>query len=180
MLQPRSVDYLLTHRLLLDRDADFSAAAAFSDTNVDGTKRDFRALLAHILASELDRLGAKKVLLPVTSGLDSRGLLGAALDVLPADAVQTFTIGEPSSPEIVGGRGAAERAGVAWEPVDPRTVEWNADRIKFIVQRREHSADSATPIMTSWVNFMDHAARRWPGGGLSYPATSEVRSLEGP
>lgn len=53
-----------------------------------------RRLSARILQEKFEELGVTKIKLGVTAGMDSRGLLGAILDVLPADRIIAYTKGQ--------------------------------------------------------------------------------------
>lgn len=157
----RTIDYLLAYRFQPDRRIDFGAQPMSPAQRPGQENGDLRGRLADILASELYRLNARRVLLPVTAGLDSRGLLGAVLDVLPNDAIHTFTIGEPTHPDVVGGRAAARRAGVAWDAIDPRSFNWDTDHVRDNVRRKGGEwSGHATPVMNPFVVFMHHAVTK--------------------
>ena len=65
--------------------------------------RDFpsaRALSAKILRQKLEAAGISKIKIGVTAGMDSRGLLGAILDVLPAENIIAFTTGQEGNKDF--------------------------------------------------------------------------------
>lgn len=59
-----------------------------------------RRLLARIISDRLRAHGVDRVKLGVSSGMDSRGILGGLLEVLPADRIVAYTNGEPGNPDF--------------------------------------------------------------------------------
>jgi hypothetical protein len=75
------------------------------------------------------------VAIPLTAGLDSRGLLGACLNVLPADRIRCFTLGDEDHTDCVGASNVCQRFGVHWTRIDPSSIKWDVDEVANIVRR---------------------------------------------
>lgn len=59
-----------------------------------------KRLLARIIEEQTTGKGFHEVCLPLSAGLDSRALLGAALEVLPADKIFAFTLGHEGTDDF--------------------------------------------------------------------------------
>jgi len=73
--------------------------------------------------------GRSEVVIPLTGGLDSRALLGAALRVLPADAISCITFGTATFPDAAAATTTCERLGVRHRRLDPDLIEWDLPTI---------------------------------------------------
>lgn len=73
--------------------------------------------------------GRSEIVIPLTGGLDSRGLLGAALRVLPADAISCITFGTATFPDAAAAVDTCERLGVRHQRVDPDLIHWDLPTI---------------------------------------------------
>lgn len=90
--------------------------------------------------------GSSDVAIPLSGGYDSRALLGAALQVFPANRIHCFTYGPEQFEEVLGARAACERAGVEHHVVDPREIEWSLPAIERETQRRLSNGLGLAPI----------------------------------
>ncbi|MEX2343370.1 MAG: asparagine synthase-related protein [Steroidobacteraceae bacterium] len=83
-------------------------------------------ILVHIREAVRDELvGIGEIVLPLSGGMDSRFLLGCALDFLPHDRIVTYTFGDPRTLDSQIARGLARRLGIKHVPVamDRRPVD---------------------------------------------------------
>jgi hypothetical protein len=70
-------------------------------------------ILGHLQEAVRDDLtGVEQVVLPLSGGMDSRFLLGCAMDVLPRDKIVTYTFGDPRTMEQKIATRVAKVAGV--------------------------------------------------------------------
>lgn len=83
-------------------------------------------ILGHIQQAVRDELGGiGEIVLPLSGGMDSRFLLGCALDSLPRDKIVTYTFGDPRTLDYQIAGGLARKLGVRHVPVamDRRPVD---------------------------------------------------------
>jgi hypothetical protein len=83
-------------------------------------------ILRHIQQAVSDELsGIDEVVVPLSGGMDSRFLLGCALDVLPRDKIVAYTFGDPRTMDYQFASGLARKLGVNHVPVamDRRPVD---------------------------------------------------------
>jgi hypothetical protein len=90
--------------------------------------------------------GSDALAIPLTAGNDSRGLLGAALEVFPKGRVQCFTFGPENFEDVIGARAACRAAGVDHVVVDPDTIEWSLPAIQREMERRLQMGLGLAPI----------------------------------
>lgn len=84
-------------------------------------------VLAEIVA---DCVGnSTEIVVPLTGGLDSGALLGAALDAYPAHMIRCVTLGRESHPDVIVARELCARHGLDHEVCHPDTIEWSMDQV---------------------------------------------------
>lgn len=71
--------------------------------------RSARVLAAKILREKFEARGIDKIKIGVTAGMDSRGLLGAVLDVLPPENIIAFTKGQAGNKDFERARFFTEK-----------------------------------------------------------------------
>lgn len=86
-------------------------------------------LLPQIIEGEARRLNATQFAVPLTSGLDSRGVLGALLKVTEARNIQCYTIGASDFYECVSASRLCNKLGIKWTRIDPMEACWNLDKL---------------------------------------------------
>jgi len=90
-----------------------------SRDDLDDPAEAARELGERLLKAVERRLRGKgRVLVPLSGGLDSRGILGAVLECIPADRILAFTYGTPGSLDYEIGRLVAQSAGVPHRALD--------------------------------------------------------------
>ena len=88
----------------------------------------FGDLLTSVVGELIEERRPDRVLIPLSAGNDSRGLLGAALRVLPKDRLICVTVGERRHDDFVGARSICRRLGIEHHRIDPIRFEWSVDR----------------------------------------------------
>lgn len=101
-----------------------------------------------------------KVVIPLTAGLDSRAVLGAALRVVGRDRILCFTVGERRNEEVVAAKEVCRRNGLDHVTVDPGSYPWDAEAMVAHAEEsfRKYRAFCSVenPLFAS---FRDHCRR---------------------
>lgn len=112
--------------------ADDDSVETFSQSSYASAKN----LLIRIVEDKLR--GLDQVIIPLSAGYDSRGLLGATLEVLPADKIIGLTFGCPGTNDYE--RARIFTSGILkkhyLQNVDKLSSQWDTDRIIKIVSIR--------------------------------------------
>ncbi|MBU0508946.1 hypothetical protein KKH27_08940 [bacterium] len=99
------------------------------------------SVLREAVASELE--GLSEITIPISGGMDSRFMLGCALEGIPRDRITTYTYGRPSSRDFQIGIGLAQSLGLRnlKLPMDLRPLEqilkdgfFNSEGMKLAIQ----------------------------------------------
>lgn len=85
-----------------------------------------RRVLVEIVASILHSRDPDRVVIPLSDGLDSRGLLGAVLEIAPVQSVLAVTYGDPDGATSIRVRRLCKRLNVEWVAVDPDRIHFDA------------------------------------------------------
>ncbi|MBK1727236.1 asparagine synthase-related protein [Halorhodospira neutriphila] len=96
----------------------------------------FKALLPGIIDTGMKETGRRSILIPLTGGLDSRGLLGAALQTASRPNVSALTFAGQSTTDLEVASATAQRAGVRHHIADPNGIDW---RLEDVVQEAAHN-----------------------------------------
>lgn len=146
-------------------------------------------LLERLVQQELSERQASSALLPLTGGLDSRGLLGALLTILPPARIQTVTVGSHHHPDVIDAARLAERVGVRWERLDPHDVDWSPGSTQKVMDSASSRFPQNVAPVSFWIFFMSEMVKRWggdgvvlvtgAGGGVSKGFRITTRDLEG-
>ncbi len=100
------------------------------------TELDSSSLLRQILAENTYSKGHKEIVIPLTGGMDSRTILGAALDIFDLKAILCITVGVESFSDCMVAAETCRRVGVCHERVDPTALEWNIDKLVEMARER--------------------------------------------
>ncbi len=104
--------------------------------------------------------GEREIAICLTGGLDSRSVLGAALETYPASSIHCYTIGATDANDRRTAERVARRVGVRHTSIHPRTVDWDLDRVFSLAERRWQDSGLHLPI--DGLVFFDHLARHIP------------------
>jgi asparagine synthetase B (glutamine-hydrolysing) len=93
-----------------------------TQTSGEDIPKSIASVLREAVARELQYLDS--VIVPLSGGIDSRFLLGYALEILPREQTTTFTYGYPRSLDFTIGTGLAKKLGVKniALPMDERRI----------------------------------------------------------
>ncbi len=89
----------------------------------------FKALLPAIIDTGMKKVERSAILIPLTGGLDSRGLLGAALQTAPRQNVSAVTFAGHSTADLRVASEAAQRAGVKHHIANPNDLDWRLEDV---------------------------------------------------
>ncbi len=126
-------------------------------TGPDPASSDPETLLATILAECLS--GVSEIVIPVSGGYDSRGLLGAALRLLPKNAITCLTMGQLDSNEWKFPAAACERNGIRHERLDPDHFVWDLDEMVDIAKEHAKTKGNGLPQIDAYFVHMQVAKR---------------------
>ena len=89
-------------------------------------------ILCRIVEEATVQRGHADVVIPLSGGYDSRGLLAVALEILPARNISCITFGTEESHDVMVAARVCARVNVRHERLDPNTVVWDLDRFTAI------------------------------------------------
>lgn len=146
-------------------DAGFFRYEGANEDDPEAFAERFNAALDAVMNRMLERTRSRRLIVPLSGGLDSR-LLVAWL-VNHADAVggrvRTFTYGVPGAREVEVSREVARAAGLKWTAVDyerrPLLEAWHAPATGDFL--RACYALSALPHVQDWYALMRLRQRGW-------------------
>jgi hypothetical protein len=104
--------------------------------------------LIKILEESTYSRGYREIVVPVTSGIDSRSLLGAALAVFDVKAIRCVTVGTPPFRDWVEAERCCRRVGVRQEQIDSSTLLWDVDRLTTLARERFEATGSFVTLET--------------------------------
>jgi hypothetical protein len=118
-----------------------SRASAYLDTLLAAQKRreavsDAPRLLRQILEENTYSKGHREITIPLTGGLDSRAILGAALDIFETRAIRCVTVGVASFWDCVVAAETCRRIGVSHERIDANALRWDLERLLSLARQR--------------------------------------------
>jgi hypothetical protein len=122
----------------------------------DPTEADPVKLLRTILRESLP--GSPDVVIPLSGGNDSRGVLGATLGILPAGSITCVTLGQADGLEWQIASEACRRTGVRHERIDPDEFVWDLDEMVELAKRAGRMGDGL-PLIDSFFVFVQFAKR---------------------
>ncbi len=95
--------------------------------SVEGCQRDSQVstLLEQIVKDSMAGSGNSEIIIPLTGGLDSRGILGACLSLYGRSRIRCFTYGNLAHRDVRAARDVCARLGVEWQNVDLDQIEWS-------------------------------------------------------
>ncbi len=109
----------------------------------DARNSDPADLLVEILEESLR--GSRAVVVPLSGGLDSRGVLGAAMRLLPPKAITCLTIAQPDDLEWHVASAICRQIGLDHERIDPNDFVWELDELVEIA--KEYGPSGGLPTI---------------------------------
>jgi hypothetical protein len=132
-------------------------------------KERYEEALRTAVEAELSETANSRLhIVPLSSGLDSRAILGALLDhpSLSREQIRTVTFGTPGTWDFELSQQVAERAGVKNTALDltGKGIDWSVSALETYVQRIEQPI----PVIEGYVNYVagtiiDEEAVVWSG-----------------
>ncbi len=165
---PGSADATLVDFLHYGFSPDYRLASAYAQkvvgeaARVDSTSSDPAALLCRIIEEQTCDRGQREVYLPLTAGLDSRGLLGACLRIFPASSIRCLTIGLPESQDVQGAASICRRLGVSHQCVDPSAFVWDLDDLSETAKSVYRRTGTTPPI--DGLKIFDELSKNFDSG----------------
>src|SRR5690625_2447943 len=105
-------------------------------------------LLESIIYRQVKESGCKKIVIPLSAGYDSRGILAASFHVFDKNRIHCISVGDRSFKEVKIAQRICKNNGVKWSRIDPNNdVQWSLDQLvemAFAVYKKTHG-------------YMDHA-----------------------
>ena len=92
------------------------------------------SLLEEIVESLVPSSNASEIVIPLTAGLDSRGILGACLEVFGPSRIRCFTYGNPKHRDVIAAKEVCSRNHVDWQNVDLNGIQWSVPEMIDIAQ----------------------------------------------
>ncbi|MFW6008805.1 MAG: hypothetical protein ACOCP8_06025 [archaeon] len=86
-------------------------------------------LLDKIFKDIAVKVGNKKVVIPLSGGMDSRAILGGILKYLPKEQIETVTIGIPGALDYELGQKVAKKAGVVNKVINLDEIIWSEQKL---------------------------------------------------
>lgn len=145
-MEPSAVRDFLT----LGFESDFTVSSRYLHDLLPGARHHAEPpsadLLCRIVEGHTTAAGHSEISLPLTGGLDSRGLLGAALTIFTTEAVRCFTIGTAAYPDVVAAQATCAEIGVSHTRLDPDGITWDLDLLIAAADRHANNGNGLLPI----------------------------------
>jgi asparagine synthase (glutamine-hydrolysing) len=100
----------------------WSVSRSFSESK--SNDHELNCLANRVFNQATDQLGCRAAVVPVTAGIDSRGL-AVLLKEQGVNNIISFSIGKEDSKDVVKGKYVAKQLGLKWHHVDPDGKSWN-------------------------------------------------------
>lgn len=91
--------------------------------------RPMHEVLEEIVGEIIEKSPGARIVIPLSEGLDSRGILGAALRIVPKDRILCVTYGRGTTGDVFGARTVAAALGVEWLWIDAERIPWTVPDI---------------------------------------------------
>lgn len=103
-----------------------------------------------------------KVVIPLSAGLDSRAVLGAALRVVARDRILCFTVGERRNEEVLAASEVCRRNGLDHVALDPGDYAWDAETMVTYAGESFRKYRSFCSVENPlFAGFREHCRRRY-------------------
>ena len=103
-------------------------------------------LLSRLIQEIAYDKGFRNVVIPLSGGLDSRSILGAALQVYEPSAIHCMTVGTEVLHDYVVAARTCKRLGVTHERIDPNALSWDLDRLQELAGAQYVRLGSLIPV----------------------------------
>lgn len=86
-------------------------------------------ILENVFRELAYKLGNRKVIIPLSGGMDSRAILGGVLNYLPKGQIRTISIGIPGTIDYELGQVVSKHVNVENEPINLNNVGWDESKL---------------------------------------------------
>jgi hypothetical protein len=117
-------------------------------------------LLSEIIEQNTIGKGDTEILLPLTSGNDSRAILGASLRVFAASAINCYSYGSAHVPDVSVPRAICARLGVRYTHIPTDDIVWDIDELVDLGCKVAQRTAARPRLDGIWLAH--HAKRRLP------------------
>lgn len=123
-------------------------------------KRNSGELLEEILDRQVRQSGKNEIVIPLSGGWDSRGLLGAALRIFDKHRIHAISVGNDNFREVKFAKSICKKNDVYFTQLNPDTdVEWDMDLIVSTAAKVYEQMDGyITPDWCIITNEIDNLA----------------------
>ena len=141
MIDSDAVKEFLTFGFPLDlKSADAAAESIIEACSEPDEVLEELASPAEVLESVLEERLAQedsdtKIVLLLTGGWDSRGILGACLNLLPRDRLLAVTVGYSDVKDVRNAQTVSESMGVEHYRIDPDDIQWSVDGLVSMAEK---------------------------------------------
>jgi hypothetical protein len=129
---------------------------------------------------------SKKIVVPISGGLDSRLILGSLLEHVSPSEITTYTFGIPGSFDYEIGNLVAKTLGTKHFSYDLNKIEVTEDKLKFFMQHTLCNSDLFTgPPLTELLNDIEQDSIIWsgfmgdPSIGSHLPSLDTITNVDG-
>ncbi|MFT6733865.1 MAG: hypothetical protein ACJAS9_002059 [Polaribacter sp.] len=129
---------------------------------------------------------SKKIVVPISGGLDSRLILGSLLEHVSPSEITTYTFGIPGSFDYEIGNLVAKAVGTKHFSYDLNKIEVTEEKLKFFMHHTLCNSDLFTgPPLTELLNDIEQDSIIWsgfmgdPSIGSHLPSVDAIKSVSG-
>lgn len=99
-------------------------------------KNDFHTIFSNVIEKNIKNTPAdKKIVIPISGGLDSRAILAAALEFVPKSRIRTYTFGIKGSYDFEIGKEVAKKADVHHDAIELNSLRFTQKEMLEIAKR---------------------------------------------
>ena len=99
-------------------------------------KKDFYTIFSKVIEKDIQSISKdKKIIIPISGGLDSRAILAAVLEFVPKSRIRTYTFGIKGSYDFEIGKEVAEKAGVHHDAIELNSLRFTQKEMIEVAKR---------------------------------------------
>jgi len=102
-------------------------------------QKDFFQIFKKVIKKNIEKVPEnKKIIIPISGGLDSRAILAEVLNLVPNNRIKTYTFGIKGSYDYQIGKEIANKAGVAHQALDLNKVSYTQEEMIETAKRCDY------------------------------------------
>ena len=99
-------------------------------------KKDFYIIFSKVIEKNLKNIPKdKKIIIPISGGLDSRAILAGVLEFVPKSRIRTYTFGIKGSYDFEIGKEVAKKAGVHHDAIELNSLRFTQEEMIEVAKR---------------------------------------------